>query len=171
MQIYSLVYEDELWLPLAEYAHNCSWRAGKFLAGEMRENRFSDWERVFVAREDETIAGYCTLAKVDCIPNVPYTPYIGYVFVGEPFRGKRLSERLCISAMTYARSIGFYEVYLVSDQENLYEKYGFEKLTRKWLLGARCRRYLCAVSAFTVPERLKSRGSVVSGDVIDPAVV
>lgn len=131
MQIHPLDYSDELWLPAAEYARNCSWRAGKFLADEMRENRFSDWERVFVAHENEAIAGYCTLAKADSIPDVPYTPYIGYVFVGEPFRGKRLSEELCISAMIYARSIGFHRVYLVSDQENLYEKYGFEKIDER----------------------------------------
>jgi len=41
----------------------------------MFDNTFTDWERVIVAIQENNIAGYCTVAKTDCIPNVPYTPY------------------------------------------------------------------------------------------------
>ena len=33
--------------------------------------------------------------------------------------------------MKYLKSIGFDKVYLVSDHENLYEKYGFKVIDRK----------------------------------------
>jgi predicted GNAT family N-acyltransferase len=62
---------------------------------------------------------------------VAYTPYIGFVFVGENFRGNRISEKLCKSAMDYAKSLGFDNVYLVSGEVNLYEKYGFIKIEEK----------------------------------------
>lgn len=131
MQIKSLVYSDKLWPAVSEYAHNCSWGAGANLAIQMNERAFTDWERVFVALDGEQIAGYCTLAKIDCIPNVPYTPYIGFMFVGEAYRGNRLSEKLISAALVYAKKIDFDSVYLVSDHINLYEKYGFVKVDEK----------------------------------------
>lgn len=131
MQIESLTYSDKLWQAVAEYAQNCSWKAGGNLAKQIKEGQFSDWERVFVALDDDQIAGYCTFAKTDCIPDVSYTPYIGFMFVGEQYRGQRLSEKLILSVLTYAKELGFEKVYLVSDHVNLYEKYGFLKIDEK----------------------------------------
>ena len=131
MFIQPLVFGDTLWEPTAEYADCCSWNAGKILAEQMRKNSYTTWERVFVATEDSHIAGYCALTSSDCIPDVPYTPYIGFVFVGEPYRGNRLSEKLLRHALAYAKQINFDKVYLVSDHINLYEKYGFTKIDEK----------------------------------------
>ena len=131
MHIESLIYSDKLWQGVAEYAQNCSWGAGANLSKQMKEGHFSDWERVFAAFDGDHIVGYCTFAKNDCIPNVPYTPYIGFVFVGEQYRGKRISEKLILSALAYAKKLGFDKVYLVSDHVNLYEKYGFVKIDEK----------------------------------------
>jgi len=97
----------------------------------MQNHAFADWERVMVAVHENHIAGYCTVAKSDCIPDVPYTPYIGYMFVDEAYRGHRLSQELISFAMAYLRTLGFTRVYLVSDHENLYEKYGFRVVDRK----------------------------------------
>ncbi|MCC3374168.1 GNAT family N-acetyltransferase [Cohnella sp. REN36] len=131
MQIESLIHSDKLWQDVAEYAESCSWKAGAALAKQMRERFFSDWERVFAALDGNHIAGYCTLAKTDCIPDVPYTPYIGFMFVGEQYRGNRISEKLILSALAYAKELGFDKVYLVSDHVNLYEKYGLVKIDEK----------------------------------------
>lgn len=131
IKIEMLTSFDEMWNSVKEYAQNCSWGAGTALANQMEQGSFSDWERVLVACEDEQICGYCTVAKTDCIPNVEYTPYIGFIFVGEEFRGNRISQKLIESAMEYLKSVGFDKVYLVSDHENLYEKYGFVVVDRK----------------------------------------
>jgi predicted N-acetyltransferase YhbS len=119
---------DDLWDKVAEYAEGCSWKAGPFLARAMRDHAFTEWETVFVAMDGERIAGYCTLAKTDCVPDAAYTPYIGYVFVGEAYRGARLSERLVRAAAEYAKTLGFSRAYLVSGEIGLYEKYGFIKI-------------------------------------------
>ena len=119
------------WERLAAFAGNCSWRAGAFMAQDMRNGAFTGWERVFAAMDGERIAGFCTLARTDCIENLPYTPYIGYVFVAEEYRGHRLSQRMIDAACAYARGLGFVSVYLVSDHENFYEKYGFKVIDRK----------------------------------------
>ena len=131
MIIKPLVNDDDMWEAIANYAENCSWSAGKNLAMRMRTKAFHEWERVFVAIDGDQIAGYCTFSKTDCIPDVDYTPYIGFMFVGEQYRGNRLSEKLIGFALEYSREMGFDRVYLVSDHVNLYEKYGFVKIDEK----------------------------------------
>jgi hypothetical protein len=93
MKIKPIFQSDEWWKKTMDYAKNCSWNTEKSLAKQMKGNDFSDWERVFIALENENITGYCKFVKKDCILNVDYTPYIGFVFVGEPYRGNRISEK------------------------------------------------------------------------------
>lgn len=131
MNFKTITPSDELWSRVRNYAESCSWKAGKSLANDMDNNVFKEWERVIVAFDNEKICGYCTVAKTDCIPNVCYTPYIGYMFVGEEYRGNRLSQKLIQYAMDYLKTVGFDKVHIVSDHENLYEKYGFHVIDRK----------------------------------------
>ena len=131
MNFRTITSSDKLWCKVRNYAESCSWRAGKALASAMDHNGFSDWERVIVAIDNEKICGYCTVSKTDCIPDVDYTPYIGFVFVGEEYRGNRLSQQLIEYAIDYIKNIGYNKVYIVSDHENLYEKYGFRVVDRK----------------------------------------
>ena len=120
-----------MWQKTIDYAKDCSWRAGTTFAKQMEQNKFTDWERVFVAVEDNNIAGYCAFVKNDCIPDVEYTPYISCIFVGEKYRGKRLSENMILTAMEYAKELKFKEIYIVSNHINLYEKFGFTIIDEK----------------------------------------
>ena len=131
MNFRTITSADELWRKVRNYAENCSWRAGKTLANAMDNHGFIDWERVVVAIDNGKICGYCTVSKTDCIPDVDYTPYIGFMFVGEEYRGHRLSQQLIEYAIDYIKDIGFDRAYIVSDHENLYEKYGFRVIDRK----------------------------------------
>jgi predicted GNAT family N-acyltransferase len=135
MQIKPINHDDILWRKTIDYAKNCSWKVGAFLAEKMENNAFLGWEKVFAALDGEDIAGYCTLTQNDCIPNVEYTPYIGFIFVGEQYRGKRLSEKMILFAMDYSKKLNFNKVYIVSDHINLYEKYGFAKIDEKEVNG------------------------------------
>ena len=131
MEMIALTPEDEWWNTTREYAKNCSWRAGQSLAEAMDRQAFTDWERVVIALENERICGFCAVTKTDCIPDLVYTPYVGYVFVDEAYRGRRLSQQLIRHAMDYLKQRGFEDVYLISDHENLYEKYGFSVIDRQ----------------------------------------
>ena len=135
MEVRVLCQSDELWQTTIEYALQCPWKAGPFLGQAMKDNRFSNWERVFVALEQDNVIGFCALVKTDCIPDVSYYPYISYVFVDEKHRGNRVSEKMIKHVMSYAKNLDFEKVYLVSDHINLYEKYGFVKIAEekdKW---------------------------------------
>lgn len=129
MKIYEIAYEHSLWQETIEFAENCSWKAGKFLATLMKENRFLDRERVFVACVEEKIVGYCTFAQKDELPEkYDFSPFIGFVFVDEKYRGNRISEQMINSVIAYAVKLGFEKVYIMSGEHGLYEKYGFEKI-------------------------------------------
>ena len=116
-----------LWEKTAVFAQNCSWRAGAILAERMRENRFQEWERVIIAAAQNEIAGFCTFTEKDELPDDSgISPFIGFVFVDERYRGNRLSEQMIRHALRYAKEIGYQTVYIMSGEQGLYEKYGFE---------------------------------------------
>lgn len=125
------------WEKTIAFAQACSWRAGPLLARMMRENSFQDWERVIIAVDGEEIAGYCTLMEKDELEeDEGLKPFIGFVFVDERYRGKRLSQMMIEQASRYAKELGYPKIYIMSGEEGLYEKYGFEKIgDRKTIYG------------------------------------
>lgn len=129
MKILSIQSGHPLWEKTIEFASDCSWKAGPALAERMKENAFTDRERVIVAIEDDRIAGFCTLSEKDELPDrYDFTPFIGFVFVDERFRGRRLSGMMIDHAMKLAAEAGFDKIYIMSGEIGLYEKYGFSKL-------------------------------------------
>ena len=129
MEIRLIRQGHPLWEKTIVFARNCSWRAGPVLAKRMMDNGFLAWERVIVAADGENIAGYCTLSEKDELPDgYPFTPFIGFVFVDERYRGKRISEKMIGLALRYAKDLGYRTVYVMSGERGLYEKYGFMKM-------------------------------------------
>lgn len=130
LHIEVMMQEDKkLWQDVAEYAENCSWQTtGKHFSNKIRKKEFKDWERVFVALEQGSITGFCALTKKSDVLNISYTPLIGFVFVGEAYRGSKIAEKLCFAAIKYAKEIGFEKIYLYSALVNFYEKMGFSKI-------------------------------------------
>ena len=128
MEIIHLTPAHPLWNVTIDFAENCSWVAGKHLAGMMRENRFVGWETMFAAVEDGVPVGYCTFLKEDYYPENRYFPWISSIFVTEALRRRRICGQLIAAACEYARSVGFLRVYIPTDITGLYEKYGFEMI-------------------------------------------
>lgn len=128
MEIREINNKDILWNKLIEFADKCSWRAGSFFAKKLRNNDFANWERVFIATIEDHIIGYCTFTEKDCILSDLYTPFIGFIFIDENFRGQRTSQKLINEAINYARENNFKKVYIASGEIGLYEKYGFRKI-------------------------------------------
>ena len=129
MDITVITSSHPLWEKTIAFAEQCSWRAGAFLAQKMRDNDFSDIERVIVAHEGDNIAGFCTFSQKDELPeDSEFTPFVGFVFVDENSRGKRVSGKMIDAACKYAHDIGYDAMYIMSGEQGLYEKYGFEKI-------------------------------------------
>lgn len=122
-------YGHKYWNKTIDFAGKCSWKAGAFLAQKMMTNDFESNEKVIIALYDDYIVGFCTFANKDEIPQeYDFTPFVGFVFVDEKYRGNRLSERLINAACDEAREQGFHTIYIMSGEIGLYEKYGFIKL-------------------------------------------
>ncbi len=129
MDFFGLTPEDNLWEKTIVFADSCTWSAGSYLANLMRQNAFHGNERVFAAIEDGNIAGFCTFTEKDALPEeYGLSPFIGFVFVDERYRGNRISEKLIKSVITYAEGLGVTRIFLTSGEQGLYEKYGFEKI-------------------------------------------
>ena len=131
MNIFSINSKDNLWNKLIDYANSCDWEAWPILAQKMNENNFLDWERIFVAIENEQIIGFCTFTKEDWIPDYEYSPFVWFMFVDKNYRWKRLSEQMINEVEKYAKTLNFEKLYIVSDHKWLYEKYWFEKCDEK----------------------------------------
>ena len=131
MQVHYITLNDKLKNKLIDYANACDREAGPILAEKMQSDSFSDWERLFVALENDDIVGYCTFTKEDWIPNCDYTPFVWFIFVDEKYRWKRYSEKMINAVEEYAKTLNFKQLYIVSDHKWLYEKYWFEKYDTK----------------------------------------
>jgi len=124
-----MTFGHTMWDRTAAYADGCSWKAGAVLAKKMRENDFADNERVIAAIENQDIAAFCTFSNKDELPpESAVTPLIGFVFVGEQYRGQRLAGKLIDAACGIASEQGFSAIYILSGEIGLYEKYGFRKI-------------------------------------------
>lgn len=129
IEVYSMTQWHYYWNETISLAEKCSWKAGSYLAKKMKNNEFAEWERVFAVCIDGKVVGFCTLTEKDELPSkYELIPFIGFVFVDEQYRGKRLSELMIKSAVSYAYTVGYEKIYIMSEEIGLYEKYGFMKL-------------------------------------------
>ncbi len=129
IKIHFITSESSMWQQTIDFAENCSWRAGKLLAQRMRENTFKDYERVVPVRDNDKIVAFCTFSEKDELKDdCEFSPFVGFVFVDENYRGKRISEQMINSVGEYAKKVGFEKFYIVSGEIGLYEKYCFRKI-------------------------------------------
>lgn len=131
MDIRPIIFWDEFRDNLVNYANSCNREAGPILAQKMKNNDFLDWERIFIATENDKITWFCTFSKKDWIPDCDYSPFVWFIFVDENYRWKRLSEKMINEVEEYAKTLNYKKLYIVSDHKWLYEKYWFKKCDEK----------------------------------------
>ena len=88
-----------------------------FGAEKMEPNDFENNERALVALRDDDAAAFCTFTNRDEMPReYGCGPLIGFLFVAEKYRGKRLSEQMVNAACNVAKEQGFSAIYLMSGE-------------------------------------------------------
>lgn len=123
-----LADHDPQWHHFAKLIGAVSWPAGKYLANEMIAHHFLDWERVIVLTDGDQLVGFCAIVKEDIVKASGYSPFIGYVFVSEAYRGRHLSERLVTIAESQLTQVRFRKAYIVTKHIGLYEKFGYQQI-------------------------------------------
>lgn len=143
-----------------------NWGAADFLISLIDKNEFyktlgGDSKLFLLTKENELIC-FCTYTNQDCIRDEKLFPWIGFVYTFEKFRGNRFAFDLFdyIFETEREKQNPVEKIYIATDHEGLYEKYGFTFLEKRidvW--GDECKIYfknvVCHPKIET--ERLKIR--------------
>ena len=127
---------QQLW---ASQIAGANWRAAKYLAGLLKQgsfqNRYGPDGRIFLLTDGDNLVSFCTLVRQDEIEDEALRPWIGFVYTFPSHRGHRCSQVLIDHACAIATQEGFRQIYLSSDEQGLYEKYGFAPLQPMKTIG------------------------------------
>jgi len=90
-----------------------------------------DYDKLITALglvDNETLIGFISLFKKDGEERQDLTPWYATMYVKKEFRGKGYSKLLNDTLLKEAKKLGYNKVYLKSDLNNYYEKFGAEYL-------------------------------------------
>lgn len=117
---------------LIHQIESCDWSAAKFLANILRKDTFrktlGGWAKLFVLTDGGKLVSFVTLSCQDCIDDVSLTPWFGFLYTQEQYRGNGYAKQLLDYACIAAQKMGYNKVFLATDHVGLYEKYGFSYL-------------------------------------------
>jgi ribosomal protein S18 acetylase RimI-like enzyme len=128
MKLSILRKDSPQWLYYAEKIAEKDWTAADYLAKNMQQGKFTDWEAVILLEENKQLAGFCSIVKHDIVDTIDYQPYIVTVYVDPAFRGQHFSEKLVSQAEKELKNQGFEEIYIVTQLSGFYEKLGYQKI-------------------------------------------
>lgn len=134
----------EYWL---EKIGECDWGAGTYLCELIRNDTFFDMvgqnSRLLLLIDGDELISFCTLAEKDDIQPTELTPWMGFVYTFPEYRGHRYIGQLFEEIGKILRAEGTTRVYISTDHEGLYEKYGCTFMTEaKDLSGEGSRIYV-----------------------------
>lgn len=129
IKIYKVEPHTELNDKLLSFVRNSSWDEVKEHTSQMiSENRFDEWESMFVAVDENEIVGHASIMKTDYYPIYDIYPWITTVFVTENYRGMRICGMMIDYINQYAKELGFSRTYIASEHFGIYERYGYAYL-------------------------------------------
>ncbi|MBO5712385.1 MAG: GNAT family N-acetyltransferase [Acholeplasmatales bacterium] len=117
---------------ILKHLENHPWVAGRYLYELIKDNNVYDVlgndTKIIVMVDGENIVSFATYANQDCIRDESLFPWIGFVYTEEKYRKNRYSQAVINYILDKAKSDGHKRVYIATDHEGLYEKFGFKYL-------------------------------------------
>ena len=102
----------------------------------------------YVLLEQDEIVGCAGLISNDFISRMDLYPWLCALHVSEPKRGRGYARLLIERCQHDSARAGFDTLYLCTDSEGLYERYGFGYLAQGWHpWGETSRIYQCPLQA------------------------
>lgn len=105
------------------------WSAGQFLCDLLKDNSLKNLvgekTHLFLLVEGEELISFCTLAEKDDVQPTSLTPWIGFVYTYPEHRGHRCAQKLLAHAESVAKQEGAEGVYISTNHQGLYEKFGY----------------------------------------------
>ena len=106
------------------------WGAGQYLYELLKNQKLKQYvgenTKVLMLGDGENLVSFCTFADKDDIQPTELTPWIGWVYTFPNYRGNRYVGNLLSYAETLAEEAGFNNIYISTNHDGLYEKYGYE---------------------------------------------
>ena len=106
------------------------WGAGQFLYELLKNQKLKEYvgenTKVLMLVDGENLISFCTFAEKDDIQPTELTPWIGWVYTFPNYRGHRYVGRLLSYAEALAKTDGINSIYISTNHNGLYEKYGYE---------------------------------------------
>lgn len=106
------------------------WGAGQFLYELLKNHKLKEYvgenTKVLMLVDGENLISFCTFAEKDDIQSTELTPWIGWVYTFPHYRGHRYVGKLLSYAEALAKTDGINRIYISTDHNGLYEKYGYE---------------------------------------------
>ncbi|GAB6550000.1 MULTISPECIES: GNAT family N-acetyltransferase [Bacillus] len=82
----------------------------------------------YIVKIDNEIIGTYALILNDLNSRQDLSPWLACLFVDEKFRGNSIGEKLLNHGLLEAAKRGYHFLYLTSDLNGYYEKYGWDKI-------------------------------------------
>ncbi|MBE5939676.1 MAG: GNAT family N-acetyltransferase [Lachnospiraceae bacterium] len=106
------------------------WGAGQYLHELLKNQQLKELTgestKVLMLVDGENLVSFCTFAEKDDIQPTDLTPWIGWVYTFPEYRGNHYSGKLLGYAETLAVEDGIKAIYISTNHEGLYEKYGYK---------------------------------------------
>lgn len=83
---------------------------------------------ILILLDEEKLVGFISLFENDLKTRKDLTPWYSTLYIKEEYRGKHLSKKLNDALIEEAKKLGYKKLYLKTDLNNFYEKYGFKYL-------------------------------------------
>lgn len=105
------------------------WPAGEFLHTLLKNGELTDLvgkdPKVLLLVDGKELVSFCTLSEKDDIQPTDLTPWIGWVYTFPTYRKNRYSGKLLQHCEELAKAGGHKYVYISTNHDGLYEKYGY----------------------------------------------
>ena len=91
------------------------WRSGKYLYELLKSNSFHEkvgtWAKVLLLVEGDCLLAFCTVSEKKYDIDLPFGPWIGFVYTFPEYRGNSYSRVLLQYVEEIAPKYGFEKIY------------------------------------------------------------
>lgn len=109
--------------------------------------------RFYIAIHNDSIIGTYALLRNDLISRQDVFPWLACLFVVPEFRGQNIGAKLLQHALHETRKMGYVNLYLCSDLDGYYEKFGWVHLTNGYIFnGVETKIYTTFTTTSTYPD-------------------
>ncbi|WP_318677381.1 GNAT family N-acetyltransferase [Treponema sp.] len=151
------------------------WEAAQLLYELLSKGTFKDTvgvaSLVFLLTDGDSLVSFCTFSTFDDVQPTDLTPWIGFVYTFPEYRGHHYVGRLIEHIENIATAMEKEYIYISTDKDGLYEKYGYDFFKfLKDIHGEDSRIYRKKLSADDgTKEERKTLGAVAKSKIIETA--